>query len=63
MNKICEKIRPTIIDLKVGEAVMFPIAKMKSVRTQASELGAILDRQFTTRMDRENRVIVVARAQ
>jgi hypothetical protein len=63
MNKICEKIRPTIIGLKVGEAVMFPIAKMKSVRTQASELGAILDRQFTTRMDRENRVIVVARAQ
>jgi hypothetical protein len=43
--------------------VMFPISRMKSVRTQASELGAILNRQYTTRTDRVNGTIVVARAE
>jgi hypothetical protein len=63
MKKISEKIRPSLIALKVGEAVMFPISRMKSVRTQASELGAILNRQYTTRTDRVNGTIVVARAE
>jgi hypothetical protein len=63
MKKISEKIRPSLIALKVGEAVMFPISRMKSVRTQASELGAILNRHYTTRTDRVNGIIVVARAE
>lgn len=63
MKKISEKIRPSLIALKVGEAVVFPISRMKSVRTQASELGAILNRQYTTRTDRVNGTIVVARAE
>ena len=63
MKKISEKIRPSLIALMVGEAVMFPISRMKSVRTQASELGAILNRQYTTRTDRVNGTIVVARAE
>ncbi len=34
---------------------------MKSVRTQASELGAIHNRQYTTKTDREARTITVKR--
>ena len=34
---------------------------MKSVRTQASELGAIYNRQFKTRTDREKQTITVMR--
>lgn len=35
------KIRPALTALKIGESITFPISKLKSVRTQASELGAI----------------------
>jgi hypothetical protein len=63
MKKIHEKIRPTLVGLSVGQVASFPIARLKSVRTQASELGAILDRQYTTRTDRQNRLIIVARAE
>ena len=35
------KIRPAIMAMAVGETIEFPIAKLKSVRTQASEIGAI----------------------
>lgn len=34
------KIRPAIMAMAVGETIGFPIAKLKSVRTQASEIGA-----------------------
>lgn len=37
------KIRPALTALKIGESITFPISKLKSVRTQASELGAIQD--------------------
>ena len=47
--------------LNIGQAVEFPISRLKSVRTQASELGAIYDRQFTTKMDRERRIVEVKR--
>ena len=46
MNEISTKIRPALVSLEVGESMEFPIEKMKSVRTQASELGMILNRQF-----------------
>ena len=36
-----EKIRPALVALEVGDTVTFPISRLKSVRTQASELGAI----------------------
>lgn len=39
------KIRPALTALKIGESITFPISKLKSVRTQASELGAIYNRQ------------------
>lgn len=53
MSENLEKIRPVLVALEVGESVSFPISRLKSVRTQASELGAIYNRQFKTRTDRE----------
>lgn len=53
MSENLEKIRPALVALEVGESVSFPISRLKSVRTQASELGAIYNRQFKTRTDRK----------
>ena len=56
-----EKIRPALTALEVGDAVVFPISRLKSVRTQASELGAIFNRRFKTKTNRENQTITVSR--
>ncbi len=55
------KIRPALVELKVGETISFPISRLKSVRTQASELGAIYERQFKTKTDRVAKTIKVTR--
>ncbi len=55
------KIRPALVELKVGETISFPISRLKSVRTQASELGAIYERQFKTKTDRVAKTIEVMR--
>ena len=60
MSENLEKIRPALVALEVGESVSFPISRLKSVRTQASELGAIYNRQFKTRTDREYEDITVS---
>ena len=57
MVDISAKIRPSLIALNVGDEISFPIEKLKSVRTQASELGAIMSRQYTTKTDRINHII------
>ena len=54
------KIRPALVALEVGDEITFH-SKLKSVRTQASELGAIYNRQFKTRTDREKQTITVMR--
>lgn len=56
-----EKIRPALTALEVGDAVVFPISRLKSVRTQASELGAIFNRRYKTKTNRENQTITVSR--
>lgn len=56
-----EKIRPALVALEVGDAIVFPISRLKSVRTQASELGAIFNRRFKTKTNRENQTITVSR--
>ena len=56
-----EKIRPALTAHEVGDAVVFPISRLKSVRTQASELGAIFNRRFKTKTNRENQTITVSR--
>lgn len=55
------KICPALVELKVGETISFPISRLKSVRTQASELGAIYERQFKTKTDRVAKTIEVTR--
>ena len=61
MAEYLDKIRPVLVALQIGETVDFPIARLKSVRTQASELGAIFNRQFTTRTNRIPQKISVKR--
>lgn len=56
-----KRIRPNLLNMEVGDFISFPIHRLKSVRVQASELGAILDRTYTTRMDKESRLILVLR--
>ncbi|MGI6863476.1 hypothetical protein ACMYZ8_07955 [Bacteroides sp. KG156] len=56
-----EKIRPALVALEVGDAIVFPISRLKSVRTQASELGAIFNRRFKTKTNRTNQTITVSR--
>lgn len=61
MTEYLDKIRPVLVALQIGETVDFPIARLKSVRTQASELGAIFNRQFTTKTNRIAQIISVKR--
>ena len=61
MAENMEKIRPALVALEVGDTVTFPISRLKSVRTQASELGAIYNRQYKTQTNRENMTITVKR--
>ena len=59
MENFTQKIRPTLFEMAVGDTVKFPIIRLKSVRTQASELGIMYERQYTTRTDREAKIIEV----
>ena len=54
-------MRTQIVELNVGESVAFPIEKMKTIRAQASELNCIMQRVYATKLNQENRTIVVTR--
>lgn len=56
-------VRKELTDLNVGDRVSYSIAKTKSVRAQASDLGLILDRVYKTYTSRENKTITVTRVQ
>jgi hypothetical protein len=49
--------------MSVGDTLIFPLEQMRTIRTQASMYGAIWNRVFKTRMDRENRTLIVERTQ
>ena len=55
------KIRPTLTAMEAGDEIAFPVEQLKSVRVQASELGLILDRRFKTRVNRQDRTLIVTR--
>lgn len=63
MIEITQKIRPTLFEMAVGDTVKFPISRLKSVRTQASELGMMHERQYTTKTNRSDKSIEVTRIQ
>ena len=56
-----KKMRTQIVGLNVGESVAFPIEKMKTIRAQTSELNCIMQRVYATRLNRDDRTIVVIR--
>ena len=56
-----KKMRRQIVELNVGESVAFPIEKMKTIRAQTSELNCIMQRVYATRLNRDDRTIVVIR--
>lgn len=55
------KLRPALYEMAVGDTLTFPISRLKSVRTQASELGMMYERQYSTRTDRTAKTIEVTR--
>ncbi len=61
MTPTTSKIRPVLQAMQPGDTQVFPIERLKTVRTQASELGAIYDRVYTTTTDRVERTIEVKR--
>lgn len=57
------KIRPTLTRMEVGDNAAFPIEQMKTVRSQASELGVIHNRRYQTKTSRTDRTIIVTRTE
>ena len=56
-----KKMRKQIVELNVGESVAFPIEKMKTIRAQTSELNCIMQRVYATKLNRDDRTIIVTR--
>ena len=56
-----KKMRTQIVELNVGESVAFPIEKMKTIRAQTSELNCIMQRVYATKLNRDDRTIIVTR--
>ena len=56
-----KKMRTQIVELNVGESVPFPIEKMKTIRAQTSELNCIMQRVYATKLNRDDRTIIVTR--
>lgn len=55
------KIRPTLVDMEIGDSCSFPVRQLRSVRATASELGMILDRTYKTSVNKIDRLINVIR--
>lgn len=61
IDDLAEKVRPLLVKMQVNDTLVFPICRLKTIRTQASELGAIYDRVYTTKTDRAAKTIEVTR--
>ncbi len=61
MEEKITKLRPALYAMAIGETMTFPITRLKSVRTCASELGMMYERQYTTKTDRVSKTIEVTR--
>ena len=48
-------IRATLKDMEVGDIVHFPISRLSVIASTASTLGVELDRQYTTKRNKQNR--------
>ncbi len=54
-------IFPRIVSMDVGQVLCFPISRMMSVRSMASNAGLQLARKYVTTTDKEEGVIKVLR--
>lgn len=54
-------VRTKIQELEVGGSCTFPALKVLSVRNQASAIGFMLDRKYSTHQDSETRTVIVTR--
>lgn len=55
------KVLPTLQAMKVGDEVEFPISRLMTVQGSASKQSLVLDRKYSTRTDRERKVVIVTR--
>ena len=56
-----KKMRTQSGELNVGESVAFPIEKRKTIRAQTSELNCIMQGVYATKLNRDDRTIIVTR--
>lgn len=54
-------MKGSIIALKIGGEVIFPIEKVESIRVYASNVGAVYGRKFKTNVNRKNGTVTVKR--
>lgn len=54
-------IQPTLMDMKVGDTVPFPIRRLGSVKNSCSHVGTQYDRKFKTSLDRKAQTVKVTR--
>lgn len=55
------KMKPAIEAMEVGEELSFPIEKLGSVKTTACNAGLILNRNYSTNVNRAERIVSVTR--
>lgn len=48
-------------DLEVGESRPYPLERMSSLKTMCTNFGAQWNKTFSTKTDREKRIITVTR--
>ena len=56
-----KKMRTQIVELNISESEEFTIEKMKTIRAQTSELNCIMQRVYATKLNRDDRTIIVTR--
>ena len=61
MKKEVKKVRPMLMEMNIGDTLKFPLAKLKSIRTQCYELSTLYDRVYTTHMLKEEKLMSVTR--
>jgi hypothetical protein len=53
--------RHAFASLEVGESLTFPASMLGSAKTNASDLGFMLNRKFRVHKDNQNRTVIVKR--
>ena len=50
-----------IREMEIGGRIEYPLERMRAVRATCSMIGLEMNRQYTTRIDKERRIIEVNR--